>query len=446
METQGTGTRLGDTIEALALGSVLGEGRAANCRCAIGSVKTNLGHLETASGVASLMKAALALKHRQLPPNLHFHEPNPDIPFDRLPLRVVQKLEPWPDAQPRLAGVSAFGFGGSNAHIVLEGPPPVADAPAEVAEGARLLPLSARTEKALHDLARSYAEFLGDSPPPWRDVCYTAAVRREHHDCRLALLAETPAEARELLQSYLDGHPRQGLFSGRKPFGRSLKIAFVYDDQAGTWKSNGTRLVQSLPGFASTLESIDDTVQRILGGRLSTVFKEDAAGPTSVAPNAAGNRRQHAQSALLAVQLALTAWWRSAGVTPDVVVGAGAGELAAACAAGILSAEEALRWVAKGEQDGGGPLPALQPRAALLPFVSSVDGRTHPGPDLDSAHWQACLRHPQDRHSVVKALEQRTIDFCLGLGGGGAWPVRLGWMSWRTRRRPWVCSTLPAWT
>jgi acyl transferase domain-containing protein len=124
VETQGTGTRLGDAIEALALGNLLREGRAPGSRCAIGSVKTNIGHLETASGTASLMKAALALTHRQIPPNLHFHTPNPDIPFDALPLRVQQELEPWPDsAEPRIAGVSAFGFGGSNVHLVLEESP-----------------------------------------------------------------------------------------------------------------------------------------------------------------------------------------------------------------------------------------------------------------------------------------------------------------------------------
>ncbi len=176
VETQGTGTPLGDTIEALALGSVLGEGRSPGQPCAIGSVKTNIGHTEAASGIASLMKVALALKHGQLPPSLHFQTPNPDISFERLPLRVLQQSEPWPRAaQPRLAGVSAFGFGGSNAHVVLEQAPDVVQVSNLPQDGPLLLPLSARSEKALHELARRYVEFLDDDPPPWRDVCYTAA-------------------------------------------------------------------------------------------------------------------------------------------------------------------------------------------------------------------------------------------------------------------------------
>jgi len=404
VETQGTGTRLGDTIEALALGDVLNEGRAAGCRCAIGSVKTNIGHLETASGVASLMKAALALKHRQLPPSLHFREPNPDIPFDHLPLRVLQKLEPWPESgEPRLAGVSAFGFGGSNAHVVLEEPPPAEDSAADSAQGACLLPLSARTANALHEMARVYVEFLGDAPPPWRDVCYTAAVRRDHHDCRLAVLAETTAEARGLLKAFLDGKPQPGVFSGRKPYGRSLKTAFVYGEHAGAWESYGAGLARSLPDFESALADNDDTTERTLGWRLSLAFKEDKLGGV----------RRHAPSALLALQMALTAWWRAVGVTPDVVVGAGVGEVAAAWAAGILTSEEALRLVAGSERDGTVP---PQSRAALLPFLSSVDGRAHSGPDLGADHWQSCLRQPPKWDSVAAALSQRTVDFRLGLG------------------------------
>ena len=124
VETQGTGTRLGDVIEATALGNVLQQDRAPGSRCALGALKTNIGHMETASGIASLMKAALVLQHRQIPPNLNFENPNPDIPFDTIPLYVPRRLESWPDTgRPAVAGVNAFGYGGSNAHVVLEGPP-----------------------------------------------------------------------------------------------------------------------------------------------------------------------------------------------------------------------------------------------------------------------------------------------------------------------------------
>ncbi len=245
VETQGTGTRLGDTIEAMALGNVLRENRAPGSRCAIGSVKTNIGHLEAAAGVASLMKVALAIKHRQLVPSLHFQTPNPDIPFQQLPLQVQQKLEPWPNAaQPRLAGVSAFGFGGSNAHVVLEEAPECAvDTSAAGGErGECLLPLSARTERALHDLVARYEKLLRDDPPAWSDVCYTAAQRRDHHDCRLAVLANSHQQALELLQGFLGGESQRGVFSGRKPYGRDLKIAFVYDGRAESWRPHLSRL------------------------------------------------------------------------------------------------------------------------------------------------------------------------------------------------------------
>ena len=146
VETQGTGTRLGDVIEATALGNVLQQDRAPGSRCALGALKTNIGHMETASGIASLMKAALVLKHRQIPPNLNFENPNPDIPFDTIPLYVPRRLESWPDTgRPAFAGVNAFGYGGSNAHVVLEGPPAAAAETRPASDtGSRVLPLSAR--------------------------------------------------------------------------------------------------------------------------------------------------------------------------------------------------------------------------------------------------------------------------------------------------------------
>ena len=369
VETQGTGTPLGDAIEAMALGNVLGEGRAAGQRCAIGSVKTNIGHMEAASGIGSLMKAALALKHGQLPANLHFQTPNPDIPFERLPIRVLEKLEAWPATeQPRLAGVSALGFGGSNAHVVLEEAPAAdLDSPEADVEEAYLLPLSARTESALRGLAGRYVELLGDHPPSWRDVCYTAAVRRDHHDCRAAVLASSCSEARELLKAFLDGNRQSSIFSGRKPYGRRLKIAFIYDGNAETWQEYGANLARSLPGFASSPESTP-----------------------------------------LESQIALTSWSRAAGVTPDVVLGFGAGELAAACAAGILSAEEALRFAAKSKHEGNGAPVTLSTRAAQLPFISSIDGQVHAAPTLGLSHWRTCLHHSHDGSAACKTLAERS--------------------------------------
>ena len=414
VETQGTGTPLGDTIEALALGSVLSEGRPNGSPCAIGAVKTNIGHTEAASGIASLMKVALALGHGQLPGNLHFQKANPEIPFDRLPLRVLQKLEPWPDpgASGRFAGVSAFGFGGSNSHVVLEEAPVRSTGFSRISDGTppeggttsveRILPLSARTDTALRDLVRRYIEYLGDNPPPWRDVCYTAAVRRDHHDCRLAILAKSAAEARDVLAEFLEGGAKPNVFSGRKPFGRNPKIAFVYEDGSDAWQEYGRTLIQSLPGFRAALENIENTLLRDLDWRLSPALQDtpSAGGPP------------HASAAVVALQLAVAAWWQEAGVSPDVVLGAGIGELAGASAAGIITPADALGIAADGEAR---QIAASRP--ARLPFLSSVDGQTHAGPDLGPAHWQACRQGAQSRRdAAAAALARRGVDFCLSLG------------------------------
>ena len=433
VETQGTGTRLGDTLEALALGHVLSDGRPPDSPCAIGSVKTNIGHLEAASGVASLIKVALSLQHRQLLPSLHCHTPNPDIPFQQLSLRVQQQLEPWPQSpQPRLAGVSAFGFGGSNSHVVLEeAPVPAAEAAADESQPrSYLLPLSARTERALGDLVRRYEECLRSEPPRWCDVCYTAAQRRDHHDCRLAVLADSSMLAAELLEQWRSGgdSPRiqppattpqhQGadgsrallptrLFTGRKPFGRNLKVAFVYGGRAEGWISLVSHMARIAPGLAEALAEVDGALSRVVGWSLAAVVPD-------------GSRWAEAafwQPALLTLQLALTAWWRRVGVTPDVVLGQGVGELAAACAAGIVTAEEALRVVAAAHQ-GAGALrsPGLSPRPAALPFLSATDGREHSGRDLDAAHWRSCLESATDAMAAVRTLCQRPVDVCLEVG------------------------------
>lgn len=387
VETQGTATRLGDAIEAMALGTVLREGREPGSRCVLGAVKTNLGHLEAAAGVAGIIKTALALEHRQIPPNLHFQTPNPDIPFDQLPLRVARQLEPWPRASgPRLAGVSAFGFGGSNAHVVLQ-EAPESDAAAESIQPPcrLLLPLSARTEKALRDLAAAYRERLRSDPPAWRDVCYTAACRREHHDCRLVVLADCCEQAAELLAEFLE-HP--------SPTG--LPDPSV--EMPPTWMT--PRLTESRETTAST--------RRLAAGRRPYGREIKIA---VLLGDSVGDRPE-----LVKRQGELVAWWRSIGVIPEIVLGWGAGELAAACAAGILTVDEALRLAA--DPAVGGVLPGPVPRAASLPFVSSVDGRLHRGNDLAASHWRRALEAHDGWTAALAVLGGRKVDVCLQLGPG----------------------------
>jgi len=195
VETHGTGTLLGDPMEAKALAAVVCAERPAAKPCRIGSVKTNIGHLETAAGVASLVKLALSIAHRQLPPSLHFHAPNPRIPFKDLKLRVQTELGPWPESEtPGPAGVSAFGFGGTNAHAVLAPAPPVGLAP-RPRRARYLLPLSARSREALARLARAY-RMLADTTP-WEamyDLCYTASLRRNHFEHRAAAVFRSRRE------------------------------------------------------------------------------------------------------------------------------------------------------------------------------------------------------------------------------------------------------------
>jgi acyl transferase domain-containing protein/acyl carrier protein len=219
VEAHGTGTLLGDPIEAKALGKVLASRRAPGLPCSIGSVKTNIGHCEAAAGIAGLIKVALALRHSEIPASLHFQEPNPHIPFEELQLQVQTRLGRWPtESGPPLAGVSSFGFGGTNAHVVLE---PAPKSQAETYEASPdkscyLLPLSARSPAALLAVAQTYRDFLAATEFSLPDICWNASVRRNHHDYRLALTGDSSQQLIEGLDAFLRGETRAGLSCGRK--------------------------------------------------------------------------------------------------------------------------------------------------------------------------------------------------------------------------------------
>ncbi|MBN1489436.1 MAG: polyketide synthase dehydratase domain-containing protein, partial [Phycisphaerae bacterium] len=346
VEAHGTGTTVGDPIEANALGAVLSVGRPAGETCVIGSVKSNLGHLEPASGIAGLLKTTLALKHREIPPNLHFETPNPDIPFQKFKLRVAKRLEPWPaHAGPALAGVNSFGFGGSNAHIVLqEAPEPAAPrvASESVARRPWLLPLSARSQDALEDIARAYHEALSDggslADAALRDVCHTAAQRRLHHDYRLAVVAEDRRALISHLGAFLMGERRPTVASNRVTSGKRPKVAFVCSGQGPQWWAMGRELYAAEPVFADMINRCDAILRQHAKWSLRAELLADESDSkmdvTSIA-----------QPAIFAIQVALAALWRSWGVEPDLVIGHSVGEVAAAYIAGALSLEDAVRVI-----------------------------------------------------------------------------------------------------
>jgi amino acid adenylation domain-containing protein len=387
VEAHGTGTAAGDPIEAGALGRVFGEGRAPERPCLIGSAKTNVGHLEAAAGITGLIKAALALKHRQIPATLHFREPNPAIPFDELRLRVPTRLEPWPETSgPAMAGVNAFGFGGSNAHVLLEEPPrSIADAPVSVIPGrgetnrapaarAQLLTLSARTPQALHETAERYARLLSDDTLSLYDLCYTAAVRRSHHEHRLAVVGDSREEIGELLDAFLRGEERAGLVVGRAVRSRAPRLAFALSGMGPQWWGMGRALFAQEPVFRETLEECD----RLLAPLSRWSLIEELAKDEDSSRMAYADRAHVANCAL---QVALATLWRSWGIEPDIVVGHSSGEIAAAYVAGALGLADVLhlsyhRGMLQHSLAGtGGMLAAAIPREEALRAIAGLEDR-----------------------------------------------------------------------
>lgn len=343
VEAHGTGTPVGDPIEARAIGAVVADGRAAGEPCLVGSVKTNLGHLEAAAGVAGLIKAALALRHGQIPPHLHLEEPNPAIPFDALRLRVPTVLEDWPaDSWPRCAGVNSFGFGGTNAHVVLREAPVTAGTAARAPrERIYLLPLSARSPEALTDLARAYREWLcspSGQSADLADVAYSASMRRSHHDHRLALTARSVGEAAEKLGDYVADAASARVSTGRSQPGGPAKVAFVCSGMGPQWWAMARDLLTSEPVFRAAVERCDAALAPRTGWSLleAMTADEDASRMAET---------EVAQPANFAVQMGLNELWRSWGIEPAAVIGHSTGEVAAQYIAGVLSFEEAIRVV-----------------------------------------------------------------------------------------------------
>jgi acyl transferase domain-containing protein len=254
IEAHGTGTSLGDPIEIEALGRVFQPGRKAEEPIALGSVKTNLGHLEAAAGIAALLKVVLMLEHGKIPPHLHLKQPTSHIAWEKYPFVVPTRLTSWESVGgKRIAGVSSFGFSGSNAHVVLEEAPEPKTAATEMERPLQLLTLSARDAEALRALVIGIETRLSCQPHlSFPDVCFTANAGRSHFSRRLSVLCSTAEEAREKLTAFLTGATPAGLTTGRSSYSRRPKIAFLFTGQGAQYVNMGLRLYETSPTFRTT--------------------------------------------------------------------------------------------------------------------------------------------------------------------------------------------------
>ncbi|MCH8314199.1 MAG: type I polyketide synthase, partial [Nitrospinae bacterium] len=349
LEAHGTGTPLGDPIEANAQGEVLSENRPPENVCYMGSVKSNIGHLESASGIAGLMKVVLALKHKQIPPNLHFNQPHPEIDFEKLQLQVPQGLVPWPERdEPALAGINSFGFGGTNANIILQGSPlPIdSETPDSVSKGPSFfcLPVSARSQDALKDFARLYLDFFSSKDDcDLHDICYTASLRRSHHDYRFAVAGKSVQDFKEGLQAFLNDEKHHGLSTGKRisldiSGEEKPKIAFVFSGQGPQWWGMGRQLMQQEPVFRAAIKKCDELFSRHADWSLwHELMAEETLSKI--------HETHITQPAIFSIQVGLADLWRSWGIAPSAVIGHSIGEAAAAYVAGIYSLEDAVRVV-----------------------------------------------------------------------------------------------------
>jgi acyl transferase domain-containing protein/acyl carrier protein len=376
VEAHGTGTSLGDPIEAHALAGVFGSGRTVSRPLVVGSVKTNLGHLESAAGIAGLIKVILAMQHGRIPPHLHFRQMNSHIDWRGLPVEIPVQGKEWKrDTKPRLAGVSSFGFSGTNAHIVLEEAPAlVSDKPAAPDRSVHVLALSARSEAALDALARQFAEHVAASTSEPGDICYTANTGRAHLPERAVYIAAT----REELQSKLREGARLRGRSDNAP-----DVAFLFTGQGAQYGGMGRELYETEPVFRSAIDACAAAVREELNPGLVELLY---GGATDLL-----NDTRYTQPAGFALQVALARLWSSWGVEPAFVLGHSVGEYAAACVAGMYSLEDGMRLITArgrltGGLDQGGAMAAiLAPekliREAVARFPLRVSIAAHNGPE-----------------------------------------------------------------
>jgi acyl transferase domain-containing protein/acyl carrier protein len=440
VEVHGTGTALGDPIEVETLGVVLGKGRSHTQPLTLGSAKTNIGHLEAAAGVAGLIKVVLAMQHEEIPPHLHLKKLNPAISWEDFPLVIPTALTPWSstEGQRRLAGVSSFGMSGTNAHVVLEEAPVTSQTSNSSERPLHLLTLSAKSEAALKELAGRFEYYLVAHPTEnLGDIGFTTNTGRSHFVHRLALVANSPAQAYQQLAAFASGKKPEGLMSGLVPRTGQPKVAFLFTGEGSHYIGMGRQLYETQPVFRQALERCDKLLRPYLDVPLLEILYPfpEPEHPQSKIQNLKSKIDQTAytQPALFALEYALAQLWLSWGIEPAAVMGDGVGEYVAACIAGVFSLEDGLKLIAQRGRlmqtlpQGGEIEPSLDTfeQTALkvkysspnIGLISNLTGKLVTGKEVACAdYWCRHIREAVNFPESMQVLHEQGYELFVEIG------------------------------
>jgi len=380
VETHGTGTPLGDPIEINSLKTVLMKGRETNQPCWIGSVKTNIGHLEAAAGIASLVKVILALQHKIIPAHLNFKKINPYIKIENTPIKIPTSSQKWDnEGELRIAGISSFGFGGTNAHVILAEAPSnkkkqkaISKPECLTKRSHSLLVLSAKCESALLELVQKYQKFLeNDSTISIADMCFTAATGRDHLSHRLGFVTESIEQLLQQFKSFDNNKQSEsvGVITAKQIRRKSPKVAFLFTGQGSQYADMGQELYQTQPIFRQTLDECTDILRFYLDRPLLEVIFPTETTETIEEQQSLLDQTQYTQPALFAIEYSLYKLWQSWGIQPNIVMGHSIGEYVAACVAGVFSLEDGLKLVAH----RGRLMQELPPGGEMISAIASAE-------------------------------------------------------------------------
>jgi len=413
IEAHGTGTPLGDPVEIRAIKSVFSPGRSQSNRCAIGSVKTNIGHLENAAGIAGIIKVVLSLQKEQLFPHLHLNQLNPYLEIEETPFFIPTESQPWLKSQnPRLAGVSGFSFGGANCHLILQEAPTTPVRTNLLERPLHLLTLSAKSPSALQELVQRHQTFLADHPQvSLADVGFTLNTGRSHFNQRLALVAENTQQMKQLLQAFREQKETPGLFTGQISRRQPPKIAFVFTGQGSQYLGMGHQLYQTQPIFRQILDQCDQILLPHLGKSLIELLY----AANSESEEDLLNQTVYTQPALFAVSYALAQLWKSWGIEPGALIGHSLGEYVAACVAGVFELEEGLKLIVQRAKlmqslpQEGKMVAIFADEATVSKALTQFSTSLVSIATLNSPENTVISGHSTEIHKIVELLEKEGI-------------------------------------